>query len=131
MVRPLCWPPTRVPAIDASIPSHPPPNLVPSCAEGGVLGVLPGLVGVIQATEAIKLIIGTGEPLIGRLLLVDAASMQFRTMKLRRNPECPACGTRKISELTDYREFCGLAQGADSDLTGCPRNFSAGVGKTA
>ena len=86
----------------------PPPGLVPSCAEGGVLGVLPGLVGTIQATEAIKLILGIGETLIGRLLLVDALRLQFRTLKLRRDPECPACGTHEIQELIDYEEFCGL-----------------------
>jgi molybdopterin/thiamine biosynthesis adenylyltransferase/rhodanese-related sulfurtransferase len=86
----------------------PPPGLVPSCAEGGVLGVLPGLVGTIQATEAIKLILGIGEPLIGKLLLVDALTMRFRTLKLRRDPTCPACGTREIRELVDYEAFCGL-----------------------
>lgn len=86
----------------------PPPGLVPSCAEGGVLGVLPGLVGMIQATETIKLVLGIGEPLIGRLLLVDALRMQFRTLALRRDPECPACGTHEIRELIDYEEFCGL-----------------------
>jgi len=86
----------------------PPPGLVPSCAEGGVLGVLPGLVGTIQATEAIKLILGIGETLIGRLLLVDALTMQFRTMKIRRDPTCPACGTHEIQELIDYEEFCGV-----------------------
>jgi adenylyltransferase/sulfurtransferase len=86
----------------------PPPGLVPSCAEGGVLGVLPGLVGTIQATEAIKLILGIGEPLVGRLLLVDALGMQFRTMKIRRDPTCPACGTHEIQELIDYEEFCGV-----------------------
>jgi sulfur-carrier protein adenylyltransferase/sulfurtransferase len=86
----------------------PPPGLVPSCAEGGVLGVLPGLVGTIQATEAIKLILGIGETLVGRLLLVDALGMQFRTMKIRRDPTCPACGTHEIQELIDYEEFCGV-----------------------
>ena len=78
-------------------PEPPPPGLVPSCAEGGVLGILPGLLGVIQATEVIKMIVGIGEPLIGRLLLVDAAAMSFRTLKLRKNPECPACGTHRKS----------------------------------
>ena len=73
-------------------PEPPPPGLVPSCAEGGVLGILPGLVGVIQATEVIKLILGKGESLIGRLLLVDALTMRFRELKLRKNPECPVCG---------------------------------------
>jgi rhodanese-related sulfurtransferase len=96
-------------------PQPPPPGMVPSCAEGGVLGILPGLVGLIQATEAIKLILGTGEPLIGRLLLVDALSMRFREMKLRRDPACPVCGTlnaggRTITKLIDYDEFCGLNQ---------------------
>lgn len=86
----------------------PPPGLVPSCAEAGVLGVLPGIVGTIQATEAIKLILGSGEPLIGRLLLIDALSMQFRTIQLRRDPSCPACGTRELKELIDYEAFCGV-----------------------
>ena len=90
-------------------PEPPPPGLVPSCAEGGVLGILPGLVGVMQATEAIKLILGAGEPLIGRLLLVDALAMRFRELKLRKNPDCPACGTHPtIKALIDYNEFCGI-----------------------
>src|ERR1700752_2797237 len=90
-------------------PEPPPPGLVPSCAEGGVLGILPGLVGVMQATEVIKLILGAGEPLIGRLLLIDALGMKFRELKLRKNPECPACGThRTITKLIDYNEFCGI-----------------------
>jgi sulfur-carrier protein adenylyltransferase/sulfurtransferase len=90
-------------------PEPPPPGLVPSCAEGGVLGVLPGLVGVIQATETIKLILGKGESLVGRLLLVDALSMRFRELKLRKNPDCPACGERRtITRLIDYEEFCGV-----------------------
>ncbi len=90
-------------------PEPPPPGLVPSCAEGGVLGVLPGLVGVMQATEAIKLILGKGEPLIGRLLLVDALGMKFRELKLRKDPDCPVCGkTRTITKLIDYEQFCGI-----------------------
>ncbi len=89
-------------------PEPPPPGLVPSCAEGGVLGILPGLVGIIQATEVIKLILGIGEPLVGRLLLVDALGMNFRTLKLRKNPSCPACGTHEIKELIDYDQFCGI-----------------------
>ena len=93
----------------------PPPGLVPSCAEAGVLGVLPGLVGTIQATEAIKLILGTGTPLIGRLLLIDALTMQFRTIELRRDPECPACGTREIKELIDYEAFCGVGPRESGD----------------
>jgi adenylyltransferase/sulfurtransferase len=90
-------------------PEPPPPGLVPSCAEGGVLGILPGLVGVIQATEVIKLILGNGSPLIGRLLLVDALNMRFRELKLRKNPECPVCGDRPtVTELIDYQNFCGI-----------------------
>jgi adenylyltransferase/sulfurtransferase len=91
-------------------PEPPPPGLVPSCAEGGVLGILPGLLGVIQATETIKLILGIGEPLIGRLLLVDALGMSFRSLKLRKNPDCPVCGTHPtVTELIDYNQFCGIA----------------------
>jgi molybdopterin/thiamine biosynthesis adenylyltransferase/rhodanese-related sulfurtransferase len=91
-------------------PEPPPPGLVPSCAEGGVLGILPGLVGVIQATEVIKLILGIGEPLIGRLLLVDALGMSFRTLKLRKNPDCPVCGPNPtVTALIDYDQFCGIA----------------------
>jgi adenylyltransferase/sulfurtransferase len=90
-------------------PEPPPPGLVPSCAEGGVLGILPGIIGVIQATEAIKLIIGEGEPLVGRLLLFDALKMRFRELRLRRNPECPLCGERPtITGLIDYEQFCGV-----------------------
>src|SRR5215469_4147396 len=90
-------------------PEPPPPGLVPSCAEGGVLGILPGLVGVIQATEVIKLILGKGSPLIGRLLLVDALGMRFRELKLRKNPECPVCGENPtVKELIDYQHFCGI-----------------------
>ena len=90
-------------------PEPPPPGLVPSCAEGGVLGILPGLVGVIQATEAIKLILGKGESLAGRLLLVDALNMRFRELKLRKNPECPVCGPNPtVTKLIDYQQFCGI-----------------------
>jgi adenylyltransferase/sulfurtransferase len=90
-------------------PEPPPPGLVPSCAEGGVLGILPGLVGVIQATEAIKLILGKGESLVGRLLLVDALNMRFRELKLRKNPECPVCGPNPtVTALIDYQQFCGI-----------------------
>jgi molybdopterin/thiamine biosynthesis adenylyltransferase/rhodanese-related sulfurtransferase len=90
-------------------PEPPPPGLVPSCAEGGVLGVLPGIVGAIQAIEAIKLILGTGDPLIGRLLLFDALGMKFRELKLKKNPACPLCGpNRTITKLIDYEEFCGI-----------------------
>ena len=90
-------------------PEPPPPGLVPSCAEGGVLGVLPGIVGALQAMETIKLIIGIGEPLAGRLLLFDALGMRFRELRLRRNPSCPVCGDHPtIHELIDYEEFCGI-----------------------
>lgn len=96
-------------------PEPPPPGLVPSCAEGGVLGILPGIVGTIQANETVKLIIGKGEPLIGRLLLFDALKMKFREMKLRKNPECPVCGSRRtITKLIDYEAFCGVQPGWDS-----------------
>ena len=91
----------------------PPPHLVPSCAEGGVLGVVPGLVGTIQATEAVKLILGLGDTLVGRLLLIDVLAMSFRTIAVRKDPECPACGTREITELIDYEEFCSA--GATQD----------------
>ena len=90
-------------------PEPPPPGLVPSCAEGGVLGVLPGIVGAIQAMETIKLILGSGEPLVGRLLLFDALGMRFRELRLRKNPACPLCGEhRTITGLIDYEEFCGI-----------------------
>jgi molybdopterin/thiamine biosynthesis adenylyltransferase/rhodanese-related sulfurtransferase len=102
-------------------PEPPPPGLVPSCAEGGVLGILPGLVGLIQATEAIKLILGSGEPLIGRLLLVDALGMKFRELKLRKNPDCAVCGTRPtVTKLIDYEEFCGLRGEEKPVNTGVP-----------
>lgn len=95
-------------------PEPPPPGLVPSCAEGGVLGILPGIIGVIQATEAIKLIIGEGEPLIGRLLLFDALKMKFRELKLRKNPDCPLCGVNAtITKLIDYDQFCGVTPSAE------------------
>jgi adenylyltransferase/sulfurtransferase len=92
-------------------PEPPPPGLVPSCAEGGVLGILPGTIGLIQATETVKLILGIGEPLVGRLLLYDALAMRFRELKLRKNPECPICGDhRTITKLIDYHQFCGVPQ---------------------
>jgi molybdopterin/thiamine biosynthesis adenylyltransferase/rhodanese-related sulfurtransferase len=90
-------------------PEPPPPGLVPSCAEGGVLGVLPGVIGTIQATEAVKLLAGIGDPLVGRLMLYDALSMRFRELKLRRNPNCPVCGEHpSVTELIDYDQFCGI-----------------------
>lgn len=97
-------------------PEPPPPGLVPNCAEGGVLGVLPGAIGTIQATEAVKLVLGNGEPLIGRLLLYDALNMRFREMKLRKDPNCPVCGENPtVTELIDYQEFCGIPQAAEQD----------------
>jgi sulfur-carrier protein adenylyltransferase/sulfurtransferase len=109
-------------------PEPPPPGLVPSCAEGGVLGVLPGIIGTIQATEAIKLILGVGEPLVGRFLIFDALRMRFRELRLRKDPECPVCGeTPTVRELIDYDQFCGIAPapaaadrkpaGADDEMT--------------
>jgi len=95
-------------------PTPPPPGQVPSCAEGGVLGVLPGLVGTIQATETLKLILGTGEPLVGRLLLIDALNMRFHTVSVQRDPACPACGTREITSLIDYDEYCGTSTNTHS-----------------
>jgi molybdopterin/thiamine biosynthesis adenylyltransferase/rhodanese-related sulfurtransferase len=97
-------------------PEPPPPGLVPSCAEGGVLGILPGLLGVIQATEVIKLILGKGEPLIGRLLLADSLNMKFRELKLRKNPDCPVCGTHPtVTKLIDYQQFCGIVPEAKTE----------------
>jgi adenylyltransferase/sulfurtransferase len=90
-------------------PEPPPPGEVPSCAEAGVLGMLPGLVGSIQATETVKLILGVGESLVSRLLLIDALDMEFRTVKIRRNPDCPVCGDNPtVTELIDYDAFCGM-----------------------
>ena len=105
-------------------PEPPPPGLVPSCAEGGVLGVLPGIIGVIQATEAIKVMIGIGEPLIGRFLIYDALKMKFRELKLRKDPECPVCGDHPtVTKLIDYEQFCGMrpepaAPGSAAQATG-------------
>src|SRR5579872_1985148 len=100
-------------------PEPPPPGLVPSCAEGGVLGILPGTIGLIQATETVKLILGSGEPLVGRLLLYDALGMRFRELKLRKNPECPICGDhRTITKLIDYNQFCGVPAHAPEPAPG-------------
>jgi molybdopterin/thiamine biosynthesis adenylyltransferase/rhodanese-related sulfurtransferase/molybdopterin converting factor small subunit len=99
-------------------PEPPPPGLVPSCAEGGVLGVLPGIIGVIQATETIKLIIGVGEPLIGRFMIFDALKMKFRELKLRKDPDCPVCGTHPtVTRLIDYEQFCGVVPAAPEQVT--------------
>jgi molybdopterin/thiamine biosynthesis adenylyltransferase/rhodanese-related sulfurtransferase/molybdopterin converting factor small subunit len=100
-------------------PEPPPPGLVPSCAEGGVLGVLPGIIGVIQATESIKLVTGIGEPLIGRFLIYDALKMKFRELKLKKDPECPVCGPNPtVTKLIDYDQFCGIAPAATENAGG-------------
>lgn len=102
------WP-LHGPCYRCLYPEPPPPGEVPSCAEGGVLGILPGLIGCIQATEAVKLILGKGEPLVGRLVLYDALAMAFREFKVRRNPKCPMCGDKPtITQLIDYDQFCGI-----------------------
>jgi adenylyltransferase/sulfurtransferase len=99
-------------------PEPPPPGLVPSCAEGGVLGVLPGVIGTIQATEAVKLIMGIGEPLIGRFLIYDALRMKFRELKLKKDPDCPVCGTHPtVTELIDYEQFCGIVPASEPAMT--------------
>ncbi|HET7224496.1 MAG TPA: molybdopterin-synthase adenylyltransferase MoeB [Candidatus Eisenbacteria bacterium] len=99
----------RGPCYRCLYPDPPPPGLVPSCAEGGVLGVLPGVIGVVQAIETLKLLLGAGEPLIGRLLLFDALAMRFRELKLRKDPECPVCGEHpSVTALIDYQQFCGI-----------------------
>ena len=104
-------------------PEPPPPGLVPSCAEGGVLGVLPGVIGVIQATEAIKLITGIGEPLIGRFLIYDALRMRFRELKLKKDPDCPVCGTHPtVTKLIDYEQFCGLRPAVPEPLVAAASN---------
>jgi sulfur-carrier protein adenylyltransferase/sulfurtransferase len=102
----------NAPCYRCLFPEPPPPGTVPSCAEGGVFGVLPGIVGSIQAVEAIKLIVGIGEPLVGRLLLFDSLAMEFRAVKLKWDPDCPVCGKHPtVTELIDYEQFCGLAPG--------------------
>ena len=105
----------------------PPPGLVPSCAEGGVLGILPGIVGTLQATEALKLVLGIGEPLIGRLNLVDALGARLRTVRIRKDPTCPACGTRELQQLIDYDAFCGVTDVPDEApmLEITPRELAA------
>jgi adenylyltransferase/sulfurtransferase len=103
----------------------PPPGLVPSCAEGGVLGILPGFIGTLQATEVIKLLTGIGEPLVGRLLMVDALEMNFRTVNVPTNPDCPVCGEDpSVTELIDYEAFCGIPQD-DGSANGSPDDVSA------
>jgi adenylyltransferase/sulfurtransferase len=116
----------ETPCYRCLFPEPPPPGTVPSCAEGGVFGVLPGIVGCIQAAEAIKVVTGVGEPLVGRLLLFDALGMDFQTVKLRWDPECPVCGKHPtVTELIDYDAFCGLPSGAT------PSEAEHGVATTA
>ena len=106
------------PCYRCMFPEPPPPGLVPSCAEGGVLGILPGVVGMLQATEAIKLILGVGESLVGRFLLFDALKMRFRELKVRKDPDCPVCGEHPtVTRLIDYEQFCGIAQTATTAAT--------------
>ena len=105
------------PCYRCMFPEPPPPGLVPSCAEGGVLGILPGVVGTLQATEAVKLIIGAGEPLVGRFLLFDALKMRFRELTVRRDSDCPVCGDQPtVTELIDYEQFCGVAPAAEAQV---------------
>ncbi|MBI1294814.1 molybdopterin-synthase adenylyltransferase MoeB [bacterium] len=110
-------------------PDPPPPGEVPSCAEAGVLGVLPGIVGSIQAIEAIKMLLGTGEPLIGRLLMIDTLDMSFRTLKVQKNPDCPVCGEHPtVTELIDYEQFCGLpSRNGHEHAAERPREFANGI----
>jgi len=106
------------PCYRCMFPEPPPPGLVPSCAEGGVLGILPGVVGMLQATEAIKLILGVGESLVGRFLLFDALKMRFRELKVRKDPDCPVCGEHPtVTQLIDYEQFCGIAPTATAAAT--------------
>jgi sulfur-carrier protein adenylyltransferase/sulfurtransferase len=116
------WP-DKGPCYRCLYPEPPPPGLVPSCAEGGVLGILPGVIGTIQATEAIKILLGVGEPLVGRLLLYDALAMSFEQVTLRRDPACPLCGDAPtLTELSDYAAFCGTGRGEE---TGPPEEITA------
>src|SRR4051794_25446811 len=125
--------PPHGPCYRCLYPVPPPPDLVPNCAEGGVLGILPGLVGVVQATETVKLILGTGRPLIGRLMLYDALDMSVRELKIRKNPKCPICGPNPtITGLIDYQEFCGVrgaeaapSASADDGEVVCARELKA------
>jgi adenylyltransferase/sulfurtransferase len=119
--------PFQGPCYRCLYPEPPPPGMVPSCAEGGVLGVLPGIIGVIQATEAIKLIIGKGEPLIGRLLLYNALKMEFREVRLKRDPRCPVCGEAPtVKRLIDYDAFCGIGRGAEAEAASSEHDLGPG-----
>jgi adenylyltransferase/sulfurtransferase len=116
----------RGPCYRCLYPEPPPPGLVPSCAEGGVLGVLPGIIGTIQAMETIKLVAGLGDPLIGRFLIFDALRMRFREMKLQKDPECPVCGTHPtVTRLIDYQQFCGISPSAPAETPAVGTEISA------
>lgn len=118
----------RGPCYRCLYPDPPPPGLVPSCAEGGVLGVLPGIVGTLQALEALKLVLGVGEPLVGRLVLVDGLRVRFRELTLRKDPACPVCGEHPtVRELIDYEAFCGLSNQADSAMEITPQELAQGI----
>ena len=120
--------PPHGPCYRCLYPEPPPPGEVPSCAEGGVLGILPGMIGMIQATEAVKLILGTGDPLLGRLLHYDALAMAFKTYKVRRNPKCPICGDHPtITKLIDYEQFCGVHPPEESKPAGAGMSPDATV----
>ncbi|MDQ6694018.1 MAG: molybdopterin-synthase adenylyltransferase MoeB [Chloroflexota bacterium] len=123
----------RGPCYRCLYPEPPPPGLVPSCAEGGVLGILPGTIGTIQATETIKLLLGIGETLVGRLMLYDALKMRFREMRLRKDPQCPVCGENPtVTELIDYQQFCGIdpqAERGETDRDITPRELQARLAK--
>lgn len=107
--------PDEGPCYRCLYPDPPPPGMVPSCAEGGVLGILPGIIGLIQATEAVKILVGIGRTLVGRLMVYDALEMTFRELKLRKDPNCPVCGENPtITELIDYEQFCGMSRGDDA-----------------
>jgi len=110
--------PGKGPCYRCLFPEPPPPGAAPSCQEAGVLGVLPGLVGCVQAVETIKLILGVGNPLIGRLLHFDTLAMEVKQLKLRKDPDCPVCGERPtVTELIDYEEFCGLRGGHGAEAS--------------
>jgi adenylyltransferase/sulfurtransferase len=118
----------RGPCYRCLYPDPPPPGLVPSCAEGGVLGVLPGLVGTLQALEALKLVLGVGEPLVGRLVLVEGLRVRFRELQLRRDPACPVCGEHPtLRGLIDYEAFCGLSTQSDATAEITPRELAQRV----
>ena len=123
--------PKAGPCYRCLFPAPPPPGAVPSCAEAGVLGVLPGIVGSLQAVETIKLILGLGNPLVGRLLIFDALEMEFTEVKIRRDPNCPVCGDHPtITELIDYDQFCGVPRRAEATGTAATGSIDGSVSPT-